>query len=98
MPKLLIFDAFTLLIRKKNVANYALLRCKTFSLRIWLCKIFDKYHVWGWGPQLGDSDYSGSLVGSLADSVGSWQARGALPPVMLVGGCERGATAGARRI
>ena len=28
MPKLLIFDAFTLLIRKKNVAIYALLRCK----------------------------------------------------------------------
>ena len=28
MPKLLIFDAFTLLIREKNVAIYALLRCK----------------------------------------------------------------------
>ena len=27
-PKLLIFDAFTLLIREKNVAIYALLRCK----------------------------------------------------------------------
>ena len=38
MPKLLIFDAFTLLIRKKNVANYALLRCKPFSLKIWLCQ------------------------------------------------------------
>ena len=47
MPKLLIFNAFTLLIRKKNVANYALLQCKTFSLKIWLCKILDKYHVWG---------------------------------------------------
>ena len=46
MPKLLIFDAFMLLIREKNVANYALLRCKNFSLKIWLCKIFDKYHVW----------------------------------------------------
>ena len=46
MPKLFIFDAFTLLIREKTVANYALLRCKTFSLKIWLCKIFDKYHVW----------------------------------------------------
>ena len=45
MPKLLIFDAFTLLICEKNVANYALLRCKTFSLKIGLCKIFDKYHV-----------------------------------------------------
>ena len=45
MTKLLIFDAFTLLIREKNVANYALLRCKTFSLKIWLCKIFDKFHV-----------------------------------------------------
>ena len=45
MPKLFIFDAFTLLIREKTVANYALLRCKTFSLKIWLCKIFDKYHV-----------------------------------------------------
>ena len=22
------------------------LRCKTFSLKIWLCKTFDKYHVW----------------------------------------------------
>ena len=31
---------------EKNVANYALLRCKTFSLKIWLCKMFDKYHVW----------------------------------------------------
>ena len=40
------FDAFTLSIREKNVANYALLQCKTFSLKIWLCKIFDKYHVW----------------------------------------------------
>ena len=38
MPKLLIFDAFTLLICKKNVAIYALLRCKIFSLKIWLCK------------------------------------------------------------
>ena len=47
MPKLLIFDAFTLLICKKNVAIYALLRCKIFSLKIWLCKIFDKFHVWG---------------------------------------------------
>ena len=46
MPKLLIFDAFMLLIHKKNVANYTLLRCKTLSLKIWLCKIFDKYHVW----------------------------------------------------
>ena len=46
MPKLLIFDAFTLLIREKTVANYALLRCKIFSLKIWLCKFFDKFHVW----------------------------------------------------
>ena len=46
MPKLLIFDAFTLLIRKKNVAIHVLLRCKIFSLKIWLCKIFDKFHVW----------------------------------------------------
>ena len=45
MPKLLIFDAFTLLIPEKTVANYALLRCKTFSLKIWVCKIFDKFHV-----------------------------------------------------
>ena len=45
MPKLLIFDAFTLLIRKNNVINYALLRCKTFSLKIWLCKVLGKYHV-----------------------------------------------------
>ena len=36
MPKLFIFDAFTLLIREKTVANYALLRCKTFSLKICL--------------------------------------------------------------
>ena len=45
MPKCLLFDAFTLLIGEKNVANYTLLRCKTFSLKIWLCKILDKYHV-----------------------------------------------------
>ena len=45
MPKSLIFDAFTLLICEKNVANYALLRCKIFSLKIWVCKIFDKFHV-----------------------------------------------------
>ena len=45
MPKLLIFDAFTLLIPEKTVANYALLQCKTFSLKIWVCKIFDKFHV-----------------------------------------------------
>jgi len=47
MPKLLVFDAFTLLIRKKNVANYAFWRCKTFSLKIWLCNILDKYHFYG---------------------------------------------------
>ena len=47
MTKLLIFDAFTLLICEKNNANYALLRCKTFSLKIWVCKIFDKFHVCG---------------------------------------------------
>ena len=46
MPKWLIIDAFTLLVCGKNVANHALLRCKTCSLKIWLCKIFDKYHVW----------------------------------------------------
>ena len=40
--KLLIFDTFTLLICEKNVANYALLWCKTFSLEIWLRKILDK--------------------------------------------------------
>ena len=45
MPKLLIFDVFTLSIREENVANYALLRCKTLSQKIWLCKFFDKYHV-----------------------------------------------------
>ena len=45
MPKLLIFDAFTLLIPEKTVANYALLQCKTFNLKIWVCKIFDKFHV-----------------------------------------------------
>ena len=54
MPKLLIFDAFTLLICEKTVANYALLRCKTFSLKIWVCKIFDKFHVWV-------SDYSSAI-------------------------------------
>ena len=51
MPKLLIFDAFMLLIPEKTVANYALLRCKTFSLKIWVCKIFDKFHVWGGGGE-----------------------------------------------
>ena len=45
MPKLFIFDAFTLLIREKTVANYGILRCKIVSLKIWLCKIFDTYHV-----------------------------------------------------
>ena len=40
MTKLLIFDAFTLSIREKNVTNYALLWCKSFSLKIWLCKFF----------------------------------------------------------
>jgi len=45
MPKLLIFDAFTLLIREKNVAIYALLRCKIFSLKIWDLGIWDKFHV-----------------------------------------------------
>ena len=29
-----------------NVANYALLRCKIFSLEIRECNFFDKYHVW----------------------------------------------------
>ena len=46
IPKWLIFDAFTPLICEKKVANYALLQCKKFSLKIWLCKIFDKFHVW----------------------------------------------------
>ena len=45
MQKKMIFDAFTLLIREKNVAIYALLRCKIFSLKIWVCKILDKFHV-----------------------------------------------------
>ena len=45
MTNLLIFDAFTLLICEKNVANYALLRCKNFSRKIWLRKILDKYHI-----------------------------------------------------
>ena len=57
MPKLLIFDAFTLLIPEKTVANYALLRCKTFSLKIWVCKIFDKFHVWGGSLGTSKSDY-----------------------------------------
>ena len=52
MPKLLIFDAFTLLIPEKTVANYALLRCNTFSLKIWVCKIFDKFHVCLKGTQI----------------------------------------------
>ena len=30
----------TLLICKKNVAIYVLLRCKIFSQKIWLCKFF----------------------------------------------------------
>ena len=60
MPKLLIFDAFTLLIPEKTVANYALLRCKTFSLKIWVCKIFDKFHVCWTG-----CDCRGDLLRSL---------------------------------
>ena len=43
MPKLLIIDAFKLSIYKKN---YVLLQSKIFSLKIWKCKILDKYHVW----------------------------------------------------
>ena len=35
MPKLLIFDAFTLLICKKNVAIYALLRQKNKKKARW---------------------------------------------------------------
>ena len=31
--------------REKMSQKYALLQCKTFSLKIWLCKILDKYHV-----------------------------------------------------
>ena len=42
---MIIFEPFTLIIREKTVANCALLRCKTFSLKIWVCKIFDKFHV-----------------------------------------------------
>ena len=38
------------IIREKNVTNTALLWCKTFSLKIWLCKILDKYHVWVFPP------------------------------------------------
>ena len=45
MPKLLIFDAFTLLFREKKSRNYALLQCKILSLNIRRCKILDKYHV-----------------------------------------------------
>ena len=45
MPKLLIFDAFTLLIREKNVAIYALLQCKIFSLKIRWCNILDKSNI-----------------------------------------------------
>ena len=32
-------------VREKNVANYALLWCKIFSLKIWQCKILNKYHI-----------------------------------------------------
>ena len=46
MTKLLIFDAFQLLICKKKVTNCVILWCKTFCLKIWLCIILDKYHVW----------------------------------------------------
>ena len=49
IPKLLIFDSFTLSICEKNVANYALLWCKTFSVKIWLCKIFTNI-MSGLGP------------------------------------------------
>ena len=43
----MLIDAFTLLIREKNNENYALSQCKTFSLKIGLCKMLTKYHVWG---------------------------------------------------
>ena len=41
----MIFDAFTPLICEKKVANYALLQCKTLSLKIQKCKIFEEFHV-----------------------------------------------------
>ena len=71
MPKLLIFDAFTLLICKKNVAIYALLRCKIFSLKIWLCKIFDKFHVWQKAQSFALSQFYVSLRAESAVGVAS---------------------------
>ena len=44
MPKLFILDALSICV--KNVANYALIRCKIFSLKIRRCQILDKYHIW----------------------------------------------------
>ena len=35
LPIIYRFDTFTQLIREKNGTNYALLRCKIFSLKIW---------------------------------------------------------------
>ena len=35
-----------LLNREWTMLHYALLECKIFGLKIWKCKIFDKYHVW----------------------------------------------------
>ena len=68
MTKLLIFDAFTLLICEKKFANYALLRCKTCSLKIWVCKIFDKFHVCSFEEekntegQLASANSSGAFI------------------------------------
>ena len=71
MPKLLIFDAFTLLIREKTVANYALLQCKTFSLKIWVCKIFDKFHVCTRSGTSGTTSSSTSPGGSAEKKMAS---------------------------
>ena len=48
MPKLLIFDAFTLLICKKNVANHALLQCKSLKILTNFMSVLPTYHWTKW--------------------------------------------------
>ena len=57
---------------RKNVANYALLGCKTFSLEIWLWKILDKYHVWSQNHLKSTRNYYWDQMESISSSWLDW--------------------------
>ena len=57
---------------RKNVANYALLGCKTFSLKIWLWKILDKYHVWSQNHLKSTRNYYWDQMESISSSWLDW--------------------------